>query len=35
MLGLSVVQRMLKDAGVEFIEGKPAAKLREKGMNQK
>ena len=28
MLDLSVVQRMLKDAGVEFIEGEPGAKLR-------
>jgi transcriptional regulator with XRE-family HTH domain len=30
MLDLSVVQRMLKDAGVEFIEGEPSVKLREK-----
>jgi hypothetical protein len=35
MLDLSVVQRMLKDAGVEFIEGEPGVKLREKRMNQK
>jgi transcriptional regulator with XRE-family HTH domain len=31
MLDLSVVQRMLNDAGVEFIEVEPAVKLREKG----
>jgi transcriptional regulator with XRE-family HTH domain len=29
MLDVSVIQRMLRDAGIEFVDGEPGVKLKE------